>query len=177
MACHEAKNSSVSVPSQSTPTTSTAPTLPKASTTLFTNAQNALLPCSATDIFIAPVHALTVAPRAVLTLFRGIKRVAKAVVRRRHEPKQSRLTKIMQEARLEMPEEIDEWEEVDEEDVREDMQWDRLRMKWEKERKEKKDRGEDVNEDDEGPTPLVTRRKVRHWDDEYESDGEVIEIS
>ncbi|KAF9736954.1 hypothetical protein PMIN06_011827 [Paraphaeosphaeria minitans] len=177
MKSHDAGSTSANTSSQSSPTTSAATALPKSSTAHFTTAPTTLLPRSATTMFTAPVHALTAAPRAVMTLFRGLKRVTKAVVPPRHDPKQSGMSKSMQEAWLETPEEIDEWEEVDGNNVKEDMRRDRLRIKWETERKGKKERGEEVDEDDEGPAPLVTRRKVRHWDDEYESDGEVIEIS
>ncbi|KAF2438316.1 hypothetical protein P171DRAFT_490985 [Karstenula rhodostoma CBS 690.94] len=183
MASHDTQSTSTSAstPSPSTPTpTPTTSALPKSSTTLFTTVPTDLLPRSATSVFTAPVRALTTGPRAVLTLFRGLKHAAKAIVRRRkkHDPMQSRMSQIMHEARLETPEEIDEWEEVDTEDVKEDMRRERLRMKWERKRKEREGAGVGVDNDgDEGPVQVFTRRrKVRHWDDESESDGEVIEI-
>lgn len=60
------------------------------------------------------------------------------------------MAQLMHEARLEMPEEIDSWEEVDAEDVKEDMRRDRLRMRWEKERRERVEKGLEVDEQDEG---------------------------
>jgi hypothetical protein len=107
-------------------------------------------PKSAIGIFTAT----TVAPRAILTtVLRTLKVIAKpvtAAVRatRRRDPTQSRGAALMHEARLAIPEELDEWQEVDGEDVKEDMRVDWLRLRWEKERAEKLAAGIAVDEND-----------------------------
>ncbi|KAJ4356842.1 uncharacterized protein N0V89_004879 [Didymosphaeria variabile] len=159
----------------------TTPTLPKSATAIFINPIPTLLPRSATTIFTVPAQSVAAAPKALLsTLFEGLKHAAKAVVGRRKKVEKPATSQTTEEAKEECEENIDEWEEVDGDHVRDDMRKDQLRLRWQREHNvllgtggedEHKDKGHD-------PEPGVSRRRrrVRHWDSESEDEGEVIEV-
>ncbi|KAF1973847.1 hypothetical protein BU23DRAFT_125386 [Bimuria novae-zelandiae CBS 107.79] len=108
------------------------PTLPRSATTTFANPSPPVpvLPRSTTTLFTTPFRTATAVPKTfVSTLYLGLKRVAVPVataVGLRKKPKKSRIGRLMEA--VEPYEEIDEWQEIEEGEVREDMRAEREGM-------------------------------------------------
>lgn len=101
------------------------------------------------------MQALTAAPSALLKLLDGLKHVVEAVVPCGYESDRDRESQNNRGT----SDEIEGWEDVDGDEIREEMQREKLRMMLGAQRAER-----------------PRKRVVRHWDDEYSSD-EVIEVS
>ncbi|KAL1606155.1 hypothetical protein SLS60_003556 [Paraconiothyrium brasiliense] len=139
MPAHHARSRSAAAGSEPVPSqmmvldnsaNSTTTVLTKSATTIFTNPLPTLLPRSATTIFTAPAHVVAAAPKALLsTLLDGLKHAAKAVVGRRKEIDTTGTSQSLEDAEEECDEDIDEWEEVDGEEVRHEMRRVRLMLR------------------------------------------------